>query len=112
MEKLGFGKYKDLTISEAWEQDQQYCKWLSNQEMLMDGRSEMKKFLTDKMKDTDMSYVMSWGKHKGRSIAYIKKTEYGYIEWLLKNRYVSTNCKTLHKELLELVASSTLRVEE
>ena len=105
---LRFGKYRDLEIDQVWERDPQYCKWLYPQEILIGEYPAIKEFLYNKLNGADLSYVMTWGKYKGKSISWIKKTNYGYIEWLLKNQFVNENCPKLKKELVELVASSRI----
>ena len=105
---LKFGKYRGKEIYEIYEIDPQYCQWLNSQEMLVSGYPAIKEFLFSKFNGVDLSYAMSWGKYKSRSIKWIKTHDYGYIEFLLKNKFVNENCPTLKKELLELVASSRI----
>lgn len=105
---LKFGKYRELEIAEVWEKDEQYCKWLYPQEILIGEYPAIKEFLFSKLNGADLSYVMTWGKYKGKSIQWIKTKNYGYLEWLLKNPFVESNCPKLKKELLKVIASSTI----
>jgi len=107
---VDFGRYKGLSIHEIYDKDAQYCKWLYPQETLIGEYPAIKAFLYSKLNGADLSYMMTWGKYRGKSIAWIKKNNYGYIEWLLKNSFVNTNCPKLKTELVELVASSSLIV--
>lgn len=102
---INFGKYRGKTIAEIYEQDEQYCKWLYPQEILIGEYPAIKEFLVSKLNGADLSYVMTWGKYKSKSISWIKKNDEGYISWLLKNQFVADNCPKLKKELVDLVAS-------
>jgi uncharacterized protein (DUF3820 family) len=99
---LRFGKYRGRSISDIYETDPSYCKWLQPQEILIGDYPEIKSFLDEKLKNTDTSYIMSWGKYKGRTIKWIRGKDEGYIQWLLSNEFVHTNCKKLKAELLLL----------
>lgn len=99
---VNFGKYKGKTIPEIYEIDQQYCKWLYPQEILIGEYPEIKKFLDSKFLGTDMSYVMTWGKHVRRTIVWIKTNDSSYFDWLMKSDFVDKNCKSLKKALVAL----------
>lgn len=97
--ELNFGKYKAKTIQEVFEIDQNYCKWLINQEMLLSNKPEIKTYLTEKLKDADLSYKMRWGKHRNLTLNKIKEIDPIYIDWLKNNQYVIENCPKLISEL-------------
>jgi uncharacterized protein (DUF3820 family) len=103
---LRFGKYRGRSISDIYETDPSYCKWLQPQEILIGDFPEIKSFLDEKLKNTDTSYVMTWGKFKGRTIRWIKAKDEGYFEWLRKNEFVDTNCKKLKAELISLAGTN------
>lgn len=63
----------------------------------------MKEFLISKFNGTDMSYTMTWGKYKKKSIEWILDNDMGYIEWLSCNEYVKTNCPKLFAEIKTLL---------
>ena len=108
---VNFGKYKGQSINDIYDKDEQYTKWLFHQELLISGCPAIKEFLISKFKDSDLSYMMTWGKYKSRSIKWIKTHDYSYFEYLLKNKFVNENCPKLKNELLELVASSVPKEE-
>lgn len=103
---LRFGKYRGHSISEIYESDPSYCKWLQPQEILIGDYPEIKSFLDQKLTNTDTSYVMPWGKFKGRTIRWIRGKDEGYFQWLLNNEFVDTNCKRLKSELLSLAGTT------
>ena len=100
--ELNFGRYKSKTIQEVFDINQSYCKWLLTQEMILSSRPEIKQFLQDKFKDADLSYTMTWGKYKGKSIQHINQIDSQYIDWLLTNQYVKEKCLKLYDELINL----------
>jgi hypothetical protein len=99
---LRFGKYKNTEISEIFDNDPQYCKWLYSQEILIGGLPEVKEFLFSKFNGTDMSYTLNWGKFKGKTINWIFNNDKKYFEWLLANNYVQTSCPKLYTEMKAL----------
>lgn len=101
--ELQFGKYRGKNISEVYDLDLQYCKWLYPQEILIGEYPSIKEFLHEKFKDSDMTRIMTWGKYKNkRSIGWIKKNDQSYFDWLLNNEFVRNNCPALRKDLLDL----------
>jgi uncharacterized protein (DUF3820 family) len=103
---VNFGKYRGKQIAEIWKVDQQYAKWLYPQEILIGEYPEIKKFLDEKLRGSDLSFVMTWGKYRAKSIKWIFENDKGYIAWLIKNEFVANNCSRLKTELLQLVASA------
>ncbi|DBA05226.1 TPA: hypothetical protein N0F65_007388 [Lagenidium giganteum] len=68
---LTFGKYKNQTIEEVYGKDVQYARWLRTQDILIESKPEIKQFLEDKFKDSDNSYLLTWGKYKNHTIKWI-----------------------------------------
>ncbi|GMF36603.1 unnamed protein product [Phytophthora lilii] len=99
--QLNFGRYKGKTIEEVFAVDRNYCAWLLPQEILIGQSPEIKEFLEERLKDSDMTYDTELGKYKGKSIKWIRDCDKGYFDWLLKNKYVEENCPALRKGLLE-----------
>ncbi|ETK71397.1 hypothetical protein F441_22348, partial [Phytophthora nicotianae CJ01A1] len=67
---LGFGKYRSI--------------WLSYQKT-MNLKSEVTDFLASKFQSLDDgSFVMTWGRHKGKSLKTIKRLDPKYLTWLRK----------------------------
>ncbi|KAG9407698.1 hypothetical protein AC1031_002415 [Aphanomyces cochlioides] len=90
--ELQFGKYRGQDISDVYDADQQYAKWLYTQEILIGEYPAIKSFLHDKFVGADLSFVMRWG-----------KSDPNYISWLAKNEFVQNKCPALKRtiELLE-----------
>lgn len=42
---------------------------------------------------------MTWGRHKGKSINWIKNNDSKYLDWVAKNEYVRLNCPKLKSEI-------------
>jgi uncharacterized protein (DUF3820 family) len=102
---VNFGKYRGKQIAEIWEVDQQYAKWLYPQEILIGEYPEIKKFLDEKFRGSDLSFVMTWGKYKqSRSVQWIFDNDKSYFKWLIKNEFVNTNCSKLKDELIKLTS--------
>ncbi|RAW22958.1 hypothetical protein PC110_g20608 [Phytophthora cactorum] len=65
--ELTFGKYKGKTIEEVYASDPGYCRWVFNQPSLNNG-DEIKIFLHTKFLNDDNSYMMAWGKFRGKTL--------------------------------------------
>lgn len=92
--KFNFGKYKDRMVDEIMDIDPSYCKWLYGLDVTKDRSPDLYKMLDDRFKDDNNTY-MSWGKHKGRSIQWIKDNDENYFNWLKDNDTVQTKHKYL-----------------
>jgi uncharacterized protein (DUF3820 family) len=95
---LGFGKYKDLSIEDVYNNDPNYCRWLTKQHLPIN--DEVKEFLDSKFDSNDQSYVMTWGKYKNKTLKQINEIDNFYITWLKNNQYVDEKCPRLKKELI------------
>ncbi len=96
---LQFGKYKNKTIDCVYTIDPGYCRWLKTQEHLISRYEEIKDFLNEKFSDGDMSYMLNFGRHKGKTINWIKANDAKYFDWLKSSEYVSNNIPKLKEEL-------------
>ncbi|DAZ96671.1 TPA: hypothetical protein N0F65_009234 [Lagenidium giganteum] len=79
---LTFGEYKNQTIQEIYEKDIRYARWLRTQDILIGSKPEIKSFLEEKFKDSDNSYLMTWGKYKSHTIKWIHTNDKAYFKWL------------------------------
>ncbi|GMF31040.1 unnamed protein product [Phytophthora lilii] len=79
--ELTLGKYKNTPIEEVFISDPGYCRWMLNQPSL-NISEEIKIFLHLKFLCNDNSYMMSWGKCKGKKLKQISRTDSNYIVWL------------------------------
>ncbi|EEY68548.1 uncharacterized protein PITG_05032 [Phytophthora infestans T30-4] len=96
--ELTFGKYKGTPIEEVYAYDPRYCRWMHNQPSL-NITEDIKIFLHSKFLSNDNSYMMSWGKYKGKTLKQISRTDSNYINWLRKNPFVIEKCPKLLNEL-------------
>jgi hypothetical protein len=99
---LNLGKYKGKTIQEVYDIDQGYSRWLLNQELLINDEPEIKEFLSSKFDSNDKSYLLTWGRHKSKTIKWVFDNDKQYFSWLAKNQYVKDKCKKLWTEIEEL----------
>ncbi|GMF10684.1 unnamed protein product [Phytophthora lilii] len=96
--ELTFGKYKNTSIEEVFTSDPGYCRWMLNQPSL-NISEEIKIFLHSKFLTNDNSYMMSWGKYKGKTLKQISRTDSNHIDWLRKNLFVIEKCPKLVEAL-------------
>lgn len=85
-DKIGFGKYKDMTLKEVIIKDWQYVKWaiIDSQHFYTD----VDKVLEYHMENRPTlvpNDIMSFGKYKGKSIEEVCKTDRQYLIWLSQN---------------------------
>ncbi|KAL7693152.1 hypothetical protein Plhal304r1_c005g0022691 [Plasmopara halstedii] len=59
----------------------------------------IKIFLHSKFLSNDNSYMMSWGKYKGKTLKQISRMDPNYIDWLRKSEFVIEKCPKLLQEL-------------
>ncbi|GMF26783.1 unnamed protein product [Phytophthora lilii] len=55
--------------------------------------------LHSKFLNNDNSYMMTWGKHKGKTLKQISRMDPGYIDYLRRSEFVIEKCPKLLKEL-------------
>ncbi|GMF21781.1 unnamed protein product [Phytophthora lilii] len=93
-----------LTIEEVYSTDPGYCRWLLNKKTIIGDDSDIAKFLKEKFDNDDGSFLLTWGKHKNRSIKQIQAADPTYLEWLSKNDFVKTKYPKLKAEVDALLA--------
>ncbi|GMF63756.1 unnamed protein product [Phytophthora fragariaefolia] len=96
--ELTFGKYKGKPIEEVYASVPGYRRWRHNQPSL-NISDDIKIFLDSKFLNNDNSYMMTWGKYKGRTLKLISRMDPGYIDYLRKSEFVIEKCPKLLKEL-------------
>jgi uncharacterized protein (DUF3820 family) len=96
--ELTFGKYKGTPIEEVYSSDPGYCRWVFNHPS-QNITEEIKIFLHSKFLTDDNSYMMTWGKYRGKTLKQISRINPGYIDYLRKNQFVIEKCPKLLKEL-------------
>jgi uncharacterized protein (DUF3820 family) len=96
--ELTFGKYKGTPIEEVYTSDPGFCRWVFNQPS-QNITEEIKIFLHSKFLIDDNSYMMTWGKYRGKTLKQISRMNPGYIDYLRKNQFVIEKCPKLLKEL-------------
>jgi hypothetical protein len=74
--ELTFGKNKGKTIQEVYESDPGYCRWVFNQPNQIISE-EIKIFLHSKFLIDDNSYMMTWGKYRGKTLKQISRMNPG-----------------------------------
>lgn len=94
MATLEFGKYKNKTIQEVWDENKSYCQWLNSQPMI-ENYPEIKKFLDDNLKNKN-DYYMTFGKYKNKALSWIIENDKKYILYLKGNEYVKTKLTKLY----------------
>ncbi|ETL38882.1 hypothetical protein L916_09619 [Phytophthora nicotianae] len=97
------GEHKAKTITEVYNCDPGYCRWLLNQKILIDSNPAISEFLKGKFVNDDGSFLMTWGNYKGKTILQIQRIDSNYIQWLKKNEFVNENMPQLKSALGELV---------
>src|SRR6218665_3596624 len=94
---IDFGKYRDHDIDDVYKIDPQYLAWLVNQEHMI--TPDMKHCIEEKLEGADLSYRLKWGKHKGKTLAWVKEHNATYLDWLSNNAFVKGKCPRLLREL-------------
>ena len=99
-EIIPFGvKHRSKNINQVIAEDPQYALWCLKQPFL-DNHPEIKKIIESHFKTDDL--IIWFGKHKNKTLTYIKETDPKYITWLKNYDYVLNNEKAIHlKEALE-----------
>lgn len=99
---INFGKYKTKTFDEVYEFDPRYCRWLYTQELILIRNPDLKAFLDDKFKNKDMSYELTFGKYKGKTINQVLQIDRKYLEWLYNSSVLEKMTK-LHSDLSKIL---------
>ena len=107
---LTFGKYNGREIADVFAEDPSYCRWIFMQaddnttpeirELGPIGsRPAVLAFLAQHFDRDDDSYIMRWGKHKGKSLKQVAAIAPAYIQWLKKSEFVLSKCPRLTADL-------------
>ena len=85
-DKIGFGKYKDMTLKEVIIKDWQYVKWaiIDSQHFYTDV-DKVLEYHMENRPTLGPNDIMSFGKYKGKSIEEVCKTDRQYLIWLSQN---------------------------
>lgn len=89
-EIITFGKHKSANIYDIIDSYPSYCLWLLKQPFL-ENYTEIKKILEDVFTDKEAIYL-HFGRHKNRSLSWIKTNDPKYLHYLRGNEYVITKC--------------------
>ena len=103
MTTLRFGKYKSRDIEEVFRIDPSYARWLYNQDVLVSKSEEIQKFLESKFRGTeDNSSQLTFGRHKGKTLGWVRENDTKYIDYLRANEFVQRSMPSLAAELKKL----------
>ncbi len=91
---LQFGKYKNMSIADVWNENVNYCQWLYKQPMIKNYQ-EIFNFLDNKLKDKN-DYYMTFGRYKNKPLTWIIQNDPKYIMYLKSNEYVKNNLTNLY----------------
>ena len=85
-EKVGFGKYRDMTLEELYAQDVNYLRWAVNNEavdkdcfMALFGESDT----TLDKKKIYLDSIVWFGRFKGKTFGEVCSEDREYAEWVL-----------------------------
>lgn len=84
-DKIGFGKYKDLTLREVIVRDWNYVEWAYSAGRLCIDTDAVIAYHMENRPTLGVEDVMSFGKYKGKTIGEIYKTDVQYLMWLSQN---------------------------
>ena len=85
-DKIGFGKYKDMTLKEVIVKDWQYVKWaIIDSQHLYTDVDKVLEYHMENRPTLGPNDIMSFGKYKGKSIGEVSKTDRQYLIWLSQN---------------------------
>lgn len=85
-DKIGFGKYKDMTLKEVIIKDWQYVKWaIIDSQHLYTDVDKVLEYHMENRPTLGPNDIMSFGKYKGKSIEEVCKTDRQYLIWLSQN---------------------------
>ena len=94
---ITFGKsHKGQSVEDLIKTEPLYCKWLLSQPFLETNYTLIFNYLTNNLTKDDL---LPFGKHKGKTVAYIKESDPKYIEWLKKNNWVKENLANIYDSL-------------
>ena len=82
---LGFGRHKGSNLQTVFEYYPEYSRWLYNQELILKAYPNIRSFLDKKLKNSDMTYLINFGKYKNRTIKWVRINDKRYYDWLMNN---------------------------
>jgi uncharacterized protein (DUF3820 family) len=99
---ITFGKYKDCSIQRVYEKDLNYCIWLRNQSDLDE---DVARFLENKFANgnDDGSYILNFGRYRGKSVKQVYAIDESYIQWLLTSKFANEKAPKLCTAIEELI---------
>ncbi|KAG6951235.1 hypothetical protein JG687_00013740 [Phytophthora cactorum] len=103
---ITFGKYKACSIQEVFDKDPSYCRWLRNKKMLIeDPDSDIATFLASKFANgsDDGSYLLNFGKYKGKSVKQVFAIDEQYLQWLRASKFATEKAPKLCAAIDELM---------
>jgi hypothetical protein len=95
---IRFGKYKSCSIDDLLRENMPYCKWIYEHLEGLKVHDNIVKLLENEFKDNNEEYL-TFGKHKNKSISWIRQNDPTYIEYLKNNDYVRTKMSKLYAVL-------------
>jgi len=95
---LTFGKFKACSIDDLLREEEAYCYWIYTHLEGLKVHKNIIKLLENKFKDDEQQYL-TFGKHKNKSLNYIRENDPTYIDYLKKNDYVKNNMPKLYEAL-------------
>ncbi|KAG6963833.1 hypothetical protein JG687_00006316 [Phytophthora cactorum] len=104
--QLCFGKHKGSAIAEVFLKDPGYCRWLRSQEMLTGAPdSDIATFLSSKFANEpdDGSYLLNFGKYKGKSVKQVFTLDKEYLHWLRSCKFSAEKAPKLCAAIDELL---------
>lgn len=97
---ITFGKHKNKTIDQIFDENPQYLEWLFSREQTKDNK-ELYEALESKLKNKN-DYYLNFGRHKNKGLSWIIQNDPKYIVWLRGNTYVKENIPKLYKIVCSL----------
>lgn len=94
---IQWGKFKGKNIIDEFEKNKPYFCWCFNQPFIKK-YEDIYKFLENEIKDPNEIY-MTFGKHKNKSLSWIKQNDEKYILYLKTNDFVKEKMINLWMKL-------------
>lgn len=96
-----FGKYRSKNIYDIIQDDPKYCQWLLSNKQILETYPEMKRILEDVFIDNDDIYL-HFGRHKNKTLTWVKTNDPKYLIYLKNNEYVITKCPKIVEFILDI----------
>lgn len=95
---ITFGKFKSCSIDDLLREEVNYCKWMFEHLESINIHKNIEKLLENKFKDSNEIYL-TFGKHKNKTLSWIRENDIKYIDYLKKNDYVKNKMTKLYEAL-------------